>query len=303
MSEHNTESGNDLVAELVDQLHNSGKLRVWSIIVTIFGDCIIPRGGVISLSSLQEVLGLLGVENNAVRTAMSRLAADGWIKREKVGRQSYCSLTNRGRELAASASERIYASSSEEWDGSFEVILRDEQSHKTRAAFRREMRQSGFGSPIADIYIRPKHADASRIETDDVLATMDARNLVSGSMREFVCLSWPLAELNVAYSFLLEKYEPLLDWVNNGTVLSREHCLTIRTLLIHDWRKLVLQDVDLPAEYKPDDWVGDEARHMVAHLYGAILSGSEQYLDDCMATPQEHLPAPETDLSKRFGPV
>ena len=292
---------NKLVCELVEQLHDSGKLRVWSIIVTVFGDAIMPRGGVVSLSSLQNILGLLDVESNAVRTAMSRLASDGWVKRQKIGRQSFCSLTRSGQGLFETASERIYAHSLNDWDETFEVVLRNEDSHKTRSAFKREMRQHGFGSPISDLYLRPARESGPFQDTDKVLATMRANNLVSGSIQEFVSLSWPMDDLNQAYTDLKNKFEPIFDSVEAGTGFSPAESLVVRTLLVHDWRKLVLQDVDLPVCYKPKGWVGEDARVMVAKIYQSLVKSSEQYLDDCLAGPSDTLPKPISEFSNRFS--
>src|SRR5690606_23214363 len=62
---------------LVGRLHATGRLRVWSLVITIFGDMIVPRGGRVALSVLQEITGRLGVEAGPVRTAMSRPGASG----------------------------------------------------------------------------------------------------------------------------------------------------------------------------------------------------------------------------------
>ena len=75
-----------LVAGLVDRLHAHTPLRVWSLIVTIFGDTVAPRGGEIWAGTLQELLGAMRIDAAAVRAALSRLARDGWLDRIKVGR-------------------------------------------------------------------------------------------------------------------------------------------------------------------------------------------------------------------------
>ncbi|MCP4183007.1 MAG: hypothetical protein GY761_06780 [Hyphomicrobiales bacterium] len=47
--------------------------------VTIFGDAIVPRGDVMRPGALQQITDHIGISNNALRTAMSRLASDGWL--------------------------------------------------------------------------------------------------------------------------------------------------------------------------------------------------------------------------------
>ncbi len=295
MSDNNT-----LVANLVRDLHNGGRLRVWSIIVTVFGDAVMPRGGIISLSSLQDILGLLEIEENAVRTAMSRLAGDGWVQRHREGRLSFYSLDAAGRELFESASARIYAAGPNAWDETFELVLRNEQSHKTRAGFRREMRQLGYGSPIPDLYIRPNTTGTEKNSPVDALAVMEARNLISGSVREFVARTWPMEELNQKYRSLSEKFSPVLDAANNGNSFEPAAALAIRILLVHEWRRVVLQDVDLPLNLKPEPWYGEDARQMAGTLYRVLSVPSETYLDDCLAGRGKTLPPANAMFSKRF---
>ena len=61
-------------AKLIDEFHSNNKIRVWSLVITIFGDCINPRGGKIAMAELQSLICLFNIEPGALRTAMSRLA-------------------------------------------------------------------------------------------------------------------------------------------------------------------------------------------------------------------------------------
>ena len=70
-----------------------GSLRAWSLAVSFLGDCIVPRGGDVGMATITEVLSTFGIEPGVTRTAMSRLAGDGWVTRQKVGRMSFYALT------------------------------------------------------------------------------------------------------------------------------------------------------------------------------------------------------------------
>ena len=76
----------DPVLDLVHRINDSKKLRVWSLIITYFGDAVVPRGGAVSARTVQQILARMGIESGAVRTAFSRLTNDGWVVREKIGR-------------------------------------------------------------------------------------------------------------------------------------------------------------------------------------------------------------------------
>ena len=85
------------VESLLDRFHERTPIRAGSLIVTVFGDAVVPRGGVLSLSSLHEIMRAFRISDTLVRTALSRLVSEGWFERWKVGRNSYYRLTAKGQ--------------------------------------------------------------------------------------------------------------------------------------------------------------------------------------------------------------
>src|SRR3978361_478726 len=85
------------LARIIEQLKREPS-RTGSIVITVFGDAIVPRGGSGWLGTLLEFFKTLDIDSGVVRTAMSRLAADGWLERNKVGRNSFYRLTRKGRQ-------------------------------------------------------------------------------------------------------------------------------------------------------------------------------------------------------------
>src|SRR5579875_2924014 len=98
-----------------------GPSRTGSLIITLYGDAVMPRGGRLWLGTLLRLFEALGIGGNVVRTAMSRLAADGWLERRRVGRNSYYRLAEKGRDTFAAAATRIYGSHATPWDGAFHL--------------------------------------------------------------------------------------------------------------------------------------------------------------------------------------
>src|SRR5947209_12655314 len=97
-----------IVSALLDQFHAAKPVQAWSLIVTLYGDAIVPRGGSLWLGSLTAIMALFGIDAGHVRTAMSRLVTDGWIERQRVGRSSYYRLSKREEASFAAATRRIY---------------------------------------------------------------------------------------------------------------------------------------------------------------------------------------------------
>ncbi len=110
------------LARIIDQLKREPS-RTGSIVITLFGDAIVPRGGSVWLGTLLEFFETIDIDSGVVRTAMSRLAADGWLERHKVGRNSFYRLVKKGRQTFDAATRHIYDPPSSDWTGRFELLL------------------------------------------------------------------------------------------------------------------------------------------------------------------------------------
>src|ERR1700757_4707907 len=97
------------LARIIEQLKREPS-RTGSIVITLFGDAIVPRGGSVWLGTLLAFFDSIDIDSGVVRTAMSRLAADGWLERNKVGRNSFYRLAQKGRQTFFAPTPRIYDS-------------------------------------------------------------------------------------------------------------------------------------------------------------------------------------------------
>src|ERR1700760_1744890 len=76
-------------------------LRGGSLLITIFGDSIAPRGGVVTLGSLIQLAAPFGLTERLVRTSVARLAQDGWLAARRDGRLSEYRLAPWGQQRFA----------------------------------------------------------------------------------------------------------------------------------------------------------------------------------------------------------
>ena len=97
--------------------------RTGSLVITFHGDAILPRGGSVWLGTLLQFFELLGTDGGVVRTAVSRLAADGWLARDRIGRKSFYALARSGRERFEAAIAHVYDPHPQDWAGRFELLL------------------------------------------------------------------------------------------------------------------------------------------------------------------------------------
>jgi len=98
-------------------------LRGGSLLITVFGDSIAPRGAAATLGSLIRLAGPFGLTERLVRTAVARLARDGWLAARRSGRRSEYRLTPTGAERFAQATRRIYGESPSVWDGKWTLVV------------------------------------------------------------------------------------------------------------------------------------------------------------------------------------
>ncbi len=247
----------------IKRLHGNGRLRVWSLIITFFGDVVALRGGRVALSTLQDAMGLLHIEPGAVRTALSRLAGEGWVERERQGRLSFYKLTAEGRAKFDEPTRLIYASSAGQWDGEWTVAVDagDNSLH---------LQDQGFVSLGGKAWLRAG-GDAGSLPDDLLVITGKGSRLPTGLLS-----LWPLDEQAALYSAFID------DWQDFGTTgnIAAAEAMSARTLLIHDWRRIVLRDPALPDVLLPDDWIGHKARRLAGQTYRDLMQGSEEWLDD-----------------------
>ena len=131
------------LAALLDSFQRRRPMRAGSLIVTVYGDAIVPRGGSLWLGSLLDLMAGFGVEPGLVRTAMSRLVTDGWFERTRIGKQSYYRLSAWGASEFATATARIYRASEPPWSGEMEIAVSATADTGQRATHRDRMLRAG----------------------------------------------------------------------------------------------------------------------------------------------------------------
>ena len=277
------------LSPLLAALH-AAPLRVWSIIITLYGDAIVPRGGTLDLATLLRIFAAMAVGPGAVRTAVSRLAADGWLAGRKAGRASFYRLTAEGDAIFAAAARRIYRAAPPPWDGVLRLVLLPPE---TAAAARSTLLDAGFATPVPGLWIA---APGDRAVPAAIAALAGAVMLdasaESASGRRLAALAWPLARLAGGYERFVALFTPLARWLEEGGELAGGEALVARILLIHHYRRVILHDPDLPSALLPPDWPGVAARALCRRLDTALYAQSEAWLDRHARTPEGCLPPP-----------
>ena len=303
------------IAARLERFRQKNRVQAGSLITTVFGDAILPRGGRVSLGSMIQLLQPLGVNERLVRTAVYRLVKEEWLQSEALGRKTDYMLTPSGRLRFDEASRQIYASDIPGWDRRWRLILvLGELDVRLREPLRRALFWHGFGETAPGSFVHPT-ADLEKVTEslvseglEEVLAHL--MPMVAVNNRATQCASdiamvqkaWNLDDLALSYEGFLQKYEPIRDALAAaGTEeLLDEDAFLVRTLLIHDVRRLLLRDPQLPESLLPATWPGSRARHLCRALYRKLLSASERHLDAHVRLSSGAAPTASHVLSSRF---
>lgn len=294
---------------LLEDFRQQRPLRGGSLIITLFGDSISQHGNSVWLGSIINALEPFGLNSRLIRTAVHRLIQEGWLTAKMVGRRSYYSFTDAGLRRYEKAAQRIYAGGPVNWDGSWTLVICGRLMDEGRERLRKELSWLGYGVVNANMLFHPGAASEGLHETlydlgvDEDVVVMDARTAEISSvqaLRQLAEDSWPLQELARRYDSFLEKFRPVLRSLQRARSLSGEEAFQVRTLLVHEYRRILLRDSDLPAQLLPADWVGGAALALVSDIYRLVDEPAESYIVEAMETASGPLPGAAPSHRRRF---
>ena len=262
-----------------------------SVLVTIFGDSVVPTGGEIWLGDLIELCAPFGFSDRLVRTSMFRLSNEGWFEIERVGRRSRYRLTPSATGEFSAADDRIYRAPGPRWpdpgwDGTWTLVILDvlaDRANRDRLAT--TLRRRGFMELSPGTMATP-HAEGAR-SAQDLLTRHPGGVPVPVALARFeqlgdlVAGGWPtggfgLEPLAARYRALLDRY----GWAASTppqTPTDRDAFLA-RTMLVHDLRRVRLADADLPSQLWPPDWPAPQVLGQIARAYRLLSPGAWRWL-------------------------
>jgi len=295
---------------LLESFRQQRPLRGGSLIITLFGDSISQHGNSVWLGSIIHALEPFGLNSRLIRTAVHRLGQEDWLSSTMVGRRSYYRFTEAGLRRYEKAAQRIYAGTPPVWDGGWTLVICNRLQDEGREALRKELSWLGYGQIASGVLLHPGAARRDLDETlhdlqlADSVVVMDAHTAGISSeqaLRQLAQESWPLQELAGRYEEFLARFSPLLRALQRSSGLDPQQAFQLRTLLVHEYRRILLRDSDLPPQLLPANWVGHAAQHLVRDIYRLAGPAAEAYLEEAMETERGTLPGANPSYKRRFG--
>lgn len=243
-------NNNRQLSEILEILLEDEPLRVWSVIVSIFGDLARGEGEELSGAALSALTLPLGIRAEALRVAIHRLRKDGWITSRRNGRTSYYSLTKSSRDESEQAAIRIYQRERTASEALRLVVtapgIRLADEVKDSISLSRRIGIIRDGTPCPESWLS---------------ARWDATSLPEWAIGELA--RDPVHSACAALDDRLGRADGKLANSAQLTVLERA---TLRVVIIHLWRRMVLRHPDLPDTLLPHDWPLKTCRKKVHHI-------------------------------------
>jgi phenylacetic acid degradation operon negative regulatory protein len=257
-----------------------------SALFDLYGDHVRPRGGAAPIAALVRLLAPLDIAAPAVRTAVSRMVRQGWLKPEKLAAGPGYALTPKATVRLDAAAARIYRTRSGDWDGRWHLlVVRAPSDRSARARLYASLRFFGYGSLDGAVWVAPRpavEAPALLAESGTPAEAFHAIHAagIDGSL-ELVGRAWDLKTVALAYQQFVTDLSPVVEAA--GDAASDEDAYAARFQLVHAWRQFLFSDPALPTELLPGDWPGTTAAGFFDHHAGRLLPAASRYVDACLA--------------------
>jgi phenylacetic acid degradation operon negative regulatory protein len=271
----------------VNNFLNTYPPKAAQLIVTIYGDIVEPRGGVLWMGNLISLCSGFGVNESLVRTAVSRLVSKDQLSGQREGRRSFYGLTPSASAEYHSAADLFFGPTDGECD--WLIVHSSHQREQT------ELTANGFALLGGEMFIGADRPDRPLPETSFRSAAVSHDG---GKLRELVYSAFDLEALSIDYADVSQRMEKMKRTVSD--ISDEQDALLLRLALVHSYRNIRLRDPRLPASTLPDGWPGIEAQRLFADVYGQLSLLADAYIGEHLLDINGPLPAQPPAVQARL---
>lgn len=260
--------------------------RPRSLIFTVYGAYSREFGGWFAIADLVRLMAELGVDEAAVRSAVSRLKRRGLLSSERRSGVAGYSISEDAREVLRLGDRRIFgrgrASLADGWV--LVVFSVPERERHKRHLLRSRLQWLGFGSVDGGNWIAPAHvaeeADESiaRLGLSGHVSLFRADYLGGTDLEAMVGRWWDLPALEAMYDQFAGRFGPVLArWAERGGDDAAAFADYVTAL--NAWRRLPYLDPGLPAELLPEGWSSHRAEEIFSTLQARLREQGLAYVN------------------------
>ena len=225
------QAGTSDPSAFIAELKDVGCIKVWSLLVTIFGDLSEAHGGFLTSRQLNGLFDAFDIQSGALRVALHRLRKEGWIESERIGRISRFKMTEQARQETDKARPVVYRAPSDHLE-SWVFVVSNSPLPSGAVKLNKVMAclQEARAEELEDAWVMPTPRSP--------MPSWLADRALSRELRE-----------NVAK--LAGIVDQMENAAQNGNSYQR---MALRLLILHQWRRVALRDATwLLLSHKTDD--------------------------------------------------
>jgi phenylacetic acid degradation operon negative regulatory protein len=224
--------------------------------MTFFGAFLRRLGGWIAVADLIRLMALVGLDEQAVRSSVSRLKRRGVVASERRGGVAGYRLTEHGEAVLRAGDARIFGRRASSPGWVLVVFSIPEAQRALRHRLRSGLARLGLGTVAPAVWIAPAHLSSSVRELVDELGVADRVELFAAvPLDADAGRWWDLDALAGEY----RRY--LAEWSGAESGGFAEYIGHLDA-----WRRIPFHDPGLPLDALPADWPGERAWAVFAAL-------------------------------------
>ena len=264
-------------------------LRPQSLIISIFGAYGRNLGGWFSVSTLVYLLNDVGVDDPAVRSALSRFKRRRILISEKKGGVAGYSLSESAWQTFDVGDARVLQRRTPPPNDGWVLAAFSipESKRDVRYRLRSRLAKVGFAQVGGGLWIAPRALEPDARYVVQALGVQDHVDIFSAEHTAFRSTAdavnqwWDLPAIAHEYESFTAEFKSLRAKYDRATSPPiNVKAFTDYTRTLTAWRPLPYNDPGLPREYLPNAWSGDQATALFYALHDQLAPAAQQYVVD-----------------------
>ncbi|MCL8010175.1 PaaX family transcriptional regulator C-terminal domain-containing protein [Streptomyces sp. AS02] len=261
--------------------------RPQSLMLAFFGNHVLEEGDLCVYSgSIIDVLGRVGVGEQAVRSTLTRMVNRGLLMRQREGRKMFFGLTPQATRVLQDGRTRIWRQGAvnDDWDGSWTLLAFSlpDSWKRQRHDLRSRLTWSGFGALYSGLWIAPGNVDVAAVVSDLGLAShvkiFHAQADVATDIELMIRDTWDLESIAARYVTFDKRWTAHLD------AESGDDPIGTRLRLVSEWLWTIRTDPRLPARHLPPDWPAHTAQETFRRVADQTARPAHRMAGDLLET-------------------
>jgi phenylacetic acid degradation operon negative regulatory protein len=264
-----------------------GIARPQSLIFTIYGAYSRALDGWMPVGALLELLREIGVEDAAVRSALSRFKRRGVLLSESRDGLAGYALSESARRTFDTGDARVLERREPPSNDLWVLIAFSipEKSRDLRYRLRSRLSRVGFAQVTGGLWIAPEGLEPDARLVIDSLGVIDhvdvfrGEHVASRSMPEAVGEWWDLNAIADGYQDFTLAFETLMeDYQADQIPMTPLQAFIDYTRVLTAWRPLPYRDPGLPEAHLPHNWPGIQATRTFFYFYDTLGDLAQQHV-------------------------